>query len=120
MMIITPCLATTRLSILAFYHRLFPTRSFRIALWVVAIIVFAQAIIFFFLLAFPCIPIRAVWSRLEDSKCMDYYTVYLAQAGFNVPIDSIILVMPMIIIWRLQMTLRRKLALTVTFVIGSG
>lgn len=110
----------SRLSVLALYVRLFSTRRFRLVNLAVAVFVVMQALAFFFLFAFQCRPVRRIWHLGMGGVCLRTGTLYMTQASLSVPTDFLILLLPLPMVWRLQVTLRRKWALTCVFIIGGG
>ena len=65
-----------------------------------------------------CIPLRKAWKTEVPGRCSPLLKYVL---GTGIPaaiMDCIILAMPYPFIWRLQTSLRRKVSLTITFVVG--
>lgn len=118
----------TKTSILLFYFRLFGTPGtrpgFRKVLYT------TQALVVVWLVAslipgtFRCHPIRAMWSPLVVDApnvrvyCINDTDYYIASSAFNVALDLWILVLPLPIVWKLQLSARRKVGLTGIFLLG--
>ncbi|KAK4695498.1 hypothetical protein P7C71_g2266, partial [Lecanoromycetidae sp. Uapishka_2] len=117
----TICITLVKLSILLFYYRLFGVRkTFRRVIVAALALVITWCIAIVLLNILQCIPIQAAWIRpYPHSKCLNNNTSLLGTAITNVVIDLAILVLPIEPIWRLNLTLRKKLALTTIFCIGA-
>lgn len=71
------------------------------------------------LMAFlTCRPFAKNWDPLLPGVCGSTIDALLATSIVNLNVDLIILILPMPMIWRLQMAARRKIALTITFGLG--
>ncbi|GKZ47113.1 hypothetical protein AbraIFM66951_010462 [Aspergillus brasiliensis] len=67
---------------------------------------------------FSCRPMAAAWDVLISGKCMNVRLLNVIASSVNGFFDLIILVLPQTRIWRLQMALRRKLAVSTVFLFG--
>ena len=65
-----------------------------------------------------CRPFAKNWNPFLPGVCGSSINSVLATSIINLSIDIIILILPMPMIWRLQMAARRKVALTITFGLG--
>lgn len=65
-----------------------------------------------------CHPIDQLWNPVPWGHCRDTYVQEFTSVAFNLVLDFSILILPMPWLWRLQMALREKLAVTVMFGIG--
>ncbi|KXX81080.1 hypothetical protein MMYC01_202801 [Madurella mycetomatis] len=106
-------------SILMLYHRIFPSKNFRIALLLLGAVLFAWTMAAWFSSIFNCYPIESSWDPNVTGFCIDYGKVTLVIGIFNIVIDFIMLGYPMPLLWKLQMPTRRKILLSFTFVAGS-
>lgn len=68
--------------------------------------------------AVACIPLKAIWQPWIPAKCMDKKTLDLCTGYFNLFIDLFIVLLPQKVIWRLQMSLRNKIGVSVIFSLG--
>ncbi|MCJ1246595.1 hypothetical protein MMC30_003804 [Trapelia coarctata] len=110
----------TKFSVLMFYRRIFRGRLFSIASWSLIAAVIAWTIAFFFGNLLECIPISINWTGSgSDDTCVNEVPMYLAQAYADVATDVLILVLPMPMIWKLQMPMRRKVAISGIFFLGA-
>ncbi|RAK88208.1 hypothetical protein BO79DRAFT_228767 [Aspergillus costaricaensis CBS 115574] len=67
---------------------------------------------------FSCRPMAAAWDVLISGKCMNVRLLNVIASSVNGFFDLIILILPQTRIWRLQMALRRKLAVSTVFLFG--
>ncbi|KAI1809976.1 hypothetical protein GGS20DRAFT_235023 [Poronia punctata] len=111
-------LAAVKVSILLFYRRVFPTRKFRICVWVAIAVITIWAIIFFFLVLFQ----KRWFSDLLNGTgewLLDSPTVGLAQVGTSIALDLIVLTFPLPVIFSLKMNNTRKIAVALIFWLGA-
>ena len=72
-----------------------------------------------FFLIFLCTPREKIWNPLMTSgHCFEGDASYKASGVFNVLSDFAILILPMPILWNLQMSLKKKLLTTGVFATG--
>lgn len=113
---------STKIAILLLYKALFGIkRSFRYLCYGMMVIVTSYSVIFFFILAFNCNPVRATWHVVTfegPAKCFPATTVQFVIGGFNIATDLVILIMPIPIILQLQLDSKRKIGLLVIFSTG--
>lgn len=68
---------------------------------------------------FQCTPIAYVYdTSIPGGKCIDQGGFYVSTAALNLFTDIMVLSIPIIITWSLQMPLRRKLAVCVILCLG--
>lgn len=115
------CITLIKISILLFYYRLFGVRKgFKRVIYFALTLVTCWCIATVLLNLLQCIPVKAAWIRpYPNSKCINNNASLLGTAITNVTIDLAILVLPIEPIWRLNLTLRKKLALTAIFCVGA-
>ena len=65
-----------------------------------------------------CQPIAYAWDRTIAGSCGDLATTELAAAAFNMGLDVVIVLLPLPVIWRLQVIKQKKIGVTVTFTLG--
>ena len=85
-------------------------------------LIWANFIFYFvstFVEIFACSPIRKVWDPLiAKGHCIDVLALNVAASSINSASDFGILILPQISIWRLQMSLKRKIQISGIFLIG--
>jgi len=109
--------ALTKVSILLLYRRLF-TPFLQIATFVIGLIICAWCISGVLVTSFQCDPISAVWDFDLDATCIDPVAFSLAIALSGVLTDLIVLVLPLQMVWRLHLPIRKKLVLSAIFSLG--
>lgn len=72
-----------------------------------------------FITIFQCTPRAKIWNPAIPGTCLNYQAYIFATGIFNVVSDIIMLVFPMICIWNLQMSFKRKLGVSAVFFAGS-
>ena len=114
------CLSLTKASALLFYQRIFTTNSrpFRYALWVgygLVILWWISAIARVLLL---CTPVVKYWKPETPGFCRNTDKMYIASAVPSVIIDVYILVLPIPMLWGLQLGRARKFLVSGVFICG--
>lgn len=112
------CVSTVKMSMLAFYLRVFVNKGLRRA--TVAAMVFTMTwsianIIQVFLI---CRPFARSYDPSVPGTCGDQIASFIAIGSFNVVTDCIILSLPLTTIWNLKMKTPAKLGLTGVFLVG--
>ena len=118
--VLTICL--TKISILLFYAELFPSRVLRIASYLTTIVTTAFAVETLVIGAWSYSQYERHWDHgLYDGHfaSVDYDAQY-AQAAINVALDVIIILIPQPVVWKLQMSRRKKLNVSIVFSFGLG
>ncbi|KAI1821503.1 hypothetical protein F4861DRAFT_518656, partial [Xylaria intraflava] len=108
-------------SICMLYRRLFPGRVVYVLLWTIIAIVIATSIATVIALLAACTPFSANWGspEVQATQCINKEPIFVWGTLPNVITDAVMLVLPLPIVWNLQMAVNLKIALTGTFVIGS-
>lgn len=65
-----------------------------------------------------CVPVQGWWDRSVAVRCMSLRDFDLAFAVINIIFDFSILLLPVNMLWRLQITNVQKVALTFVFMLG--
>ena len=109
-----------KISMLIFYYRLFPSHRFRI--WCKVMLAFcgATTITFAFATIFQCTPLSFSWDKnIQGGYCINFVAASWAHGGVNSLQDLAILIMPIPLIWKLQMTRTKKAGLSAIFGLGT-
>lgn len=108
-----------KVSILHFYNAVFGVnkifRNVNLTLAAVVVCFGFGVILQEFLL---CRPFAKTWDPLLPGVCGSSSATILAEAIINMLLDIAILSLPLPLVWRLQMTPRRKIILTIIFGLG--
>lgn len=107
-------------SALLFYARVFNnTKSrFKYALWTVHALNAAWLVGIIFAVIFECTPIQKAWDPTIPGRCDNEDALWLGSGIPSLLIDVLILLLPLPMLWRLQMKLSRKLLLVGVFACG--
>ncbi|KAG7136444.1 hypothetical protein HYQ45_005996 [Verticillium longisporum] len=116
------CLSLAKLSILCFFLRIFPNRVFRIITYSVMIFIGMSTTVFVFLQIFQCSPIEYNWLGWKGTfgsfRCLNVNTLVYTAAGFSIAQDVIILVLPLPLLFGLNMSWRSKVGIVIMFSLG--
>lgn len=110
-----------KVSILLMMHRLFVPSIWHVTFVILILIGGFQicwCITFLVVNAFQCKPVQIFWD-LGSGHCINNRTAIIVLGITNVTADVVILILPIYIIWGLQMHVRQKLVLTGIFMIGA-
>ncbi|KAJ5726289.1 uncharacterized protein N7483_007646 [Penicillium malachiteum] len=114
-----PCLTLIKVSILLFLRRLeSQSRLVNTLIWTSLGVVIGLFTAVLFVDIFQCLPIRYNWDLSIDGKCIQQGAFYVSTAALNLFTDLLVISIPIIITWRLQMPLRRKLAVCLILCLG--
>ncbi|CAD6582286.1 MAG: hypothetical protein ASARMPRED_000919 [Alectoria sarmentosa] len=120
-----PLVTAIKCSILMLYLRLFGVRpAFRKTIFVMLALVVAWCVAVFFAAIFQASPPRLLWTtNLKDlpmgAHHIDFPAYLIGTAVPNVVMDFAILFLPVGIVWQLQISKRRKTALSAVFAVGA-
>ncbi|EED18206.1 integral membrane protein [Talaromyces stipitatus ATCC 10500] len=124
----TFCLSSilTKISLLWFCRRLLGSsakskfRYLNLSLIAAMVLLFILGLLFIFITLFTCIPLKASFDLLPDYPyhCIDGNAVVIAASVINVCTDFMTTVVPMPLIWKLQLPRRQRLAVIAIFGIG--
>jgi hypothetical protein len=121
--------AMTKLSVLMFYRRLVDgtySKRFKWAIWVAMGIIIASTITFIVLLYFTCAPYQAYWRQFDAT----YTTTFVCQSSnvlvrisrligsLSVITDFYSVLLPAILLMRIQISKKQKLGLMFIFGLG--
>ena len=111
-------LASVKLSILAFYYRVFVVPLFRRFVVATAAFVVAWGFGITITLALACRPIEAFWDSNVKGTCLRLVEFTYFTNISNLVTDTWIFLMPIPVIWALQLQTKKKLLLCFIFSIG--
>ncbi|KAK8055137.1 hypothetical protein PG993_000364 [Apiospora rasikravindrae] len=107
-----------KVSILHFYSRIFRRTMFVNVVYCVMCLVVAFYIAALFSDVFICIPPRKSWNPEAPGRCGNSSILYKALASTDTVMDVIIILLPMPMLWGLQLVTSKKVALTFIFGLG--
>lgn len=111
-------LVFVKLGILAFYHRVFVVPLFRKIIMATVTFVVAWGIGITVTLALACRPIEAFWDASVKGNCLNLVNFTYFTNITNMITDVWIFLMPVPVIWHLQLQTKKKLLLCFIFSIG--
>lgn len=113
--------STSKLALLVFYLRISPQRLFRLSVYTAMCFISCYTIGLIFPTLFGCRPIERSFNALiKEANCINAGALYIAMAVFNVVSDVILFILPIPMVFGLQMPLRQRLGLFFVFGIGSA
>jgi len=113
-------LASTKISILFFYLRVFPHEPMRFAFWGTMGLTTISTVTISLLTIFQCHPVSYFWNRdIHSGRCVDLNALAYANAAMSIIEDVLIVVLPIPIVAKLKMSLNKKLGIGLMFAIGS-
>jgi hypothetical protein len=110
-----------KISILFFYLRVFPKKSFRVLCWLMIAFCTANMLAFVLVTIFQCRPISFAWARtsIREGSCVNYNAAAWANAGVNILQDFLIVVLPLQELRSLQLSKLKKFGVYAMFGMGS-
>ncbi|KIW03797.1 uncharacterized protein PV09_05098 [Verruconis gallopava] len=115
-----PCLTFAKYSLLLFYYRMSHLRWLRVVSVAVMGFITCYSIANIFALIFPCHPIAKTWDvTITEGSCINRGAVYIVTAVTNIVTDLLLLIIPIPIVWKLQMPFIQKIGLVFIFIVGS-
>ena len=121
-MIYYACVALTKVAILNLYLRLAFQKSFRRLFWACMAFVTVPAIVFVVVTIFQCTPIHKAWDATGTvpGTCVNLNAVIYAQAGLDIFQAAVVYVLPIRMLYRLQVPRRQNIALMMVFTVGGS
>lgn len=114
-----PAVGLAKVAILLFYLRLNPDRGFRTAVYISLILTISYVIALSLAILFACQPVARFWNPFLEGHCLDARKLYLANAILNVIFDFVVLLVPVPMLRKLQVSTRQKLVIGALFSLGS-
>ena len=109
-----------KFTILLLYLRLFGVdQKFRYYTWALMFFVFGYLFTNLLTMVFGCTPIHKYWDKKTPGHCLDTYKTDLAYGSMNFISDLFIFVLPLPMVWRLQLSRRGKIGVTIVFMGGA-
>ncbi|EXK76372.1 hypothetical protein FOQG_18886 [Fusarium oxysporum f. sp. raphani 54005] len=110
----------TKLSFLAVYLRISPSRRFRAVVCLLMAVVAGYSFSAVLVAIFQCHPVEMAWDiTISDGSCIDRMAYFIAILALNVTTDLFMLVLPIPMLWKVKMPKRQKLGLIGIFMTGS-
>lgn len=114
-----PILALTKISILVFYYRLSVSGTFRQVVMALIVTNVALTMSIFFADFFQCSPINYIWDKsIEGGKCINTEAFFISSAALNIVSDFAVLLLPIPMVWKLKINMKKKIVLILLFSLG--
>jgi len=108
-----------KISILILYLRLFKVkRLFRYLDFTLMALAIGYCTSLLLAILFGCQPLARTWNSSIPGKCVKLVAIDFTIGGFNIFTDAAILVLPLPLIWKLQITRARFIGLFAVFSTG--
>ncbi|KAH2907221.1 hypothetical protein LV164_008177 [Aspergillus fumigatus] len=111
----------TKISICLFYLRVFPARPFRMMTYIVIGLNTGFLIAFVLISVFQCRPIKGAWLHWDGEghySCNNINAQGWSAAAINMVLDLIVMALPLRELYRLNLSLRKKLFVMSMFSLG--
>lgn len=112
-----------KLAILLLYQRIFDIGSKKIFGRVIKVCIVLQcldSLTYLCLIVLECIPISAVWDKsITNPKCLDLHAISVAGAISSMATDVILMLLPMPVLWTLQVSRMKRIGLVFIFAVAS-
>ncbi|CAG8320912.1 unnamed protein product [Penicillium nalgiovense] len=115
-------ISLAKISVCIFLLRIFQSRTFRYLAYALIGINAAIGITWASVDAFRCVPTRLTWTgwtNEESGYCINFIVAVLVNCLVNIFVDFILIVMPVYEVVKLQLPLRKKIAVASMFIVGS-
>ena len=108
-----------RISLALLYRRIFMQPWIRGPCWFLVFCYMGYSIGSFFADIFTFKPIASAWdTNIKRTHTINIKALYLANSGFNIATDIILLLLPLAAIWNIRMSRMRKIGLGLIFSLG--
>ncbi|KAI1359265.1 hypothetical protein F5Y08DRAFT_332493 [Xylaria arbuscula] len=115
-------LHVSKFAIVLEWNRIFnPRRAKNVFYWASWIILAVNALFYipsFFIVNLACRPWERFYNPFIEGTCFDFEKVYLASGVTNFVVDVAILLLPQKLIWKLQMSRKKKNGILAVFGVG--
>ncbi|PVI03760.1 hypothetical protein DM02DRAFT_652348 [Periconia macrospinosa] len=108
-----------KISILVFYLRISAARNLKIVIYTAVAITIAYSIPLATIGFYACNPMAKYWDiTITTGSCINQYAVYLFSASMNIATDVIILVLPVVMLWKVHIPRRQKVGIIFMLMTG--
>ncbi|OJD16496.1 hypothetical protein AJ78_03351 [Emergomyces pasteurianus Ep9510] len=115
-------MSVTKVSILFFYLRIFPSHKFKMACYVVMGITIGYGIAFVSAALFQCNPVQLAWYRWaaehEDYRCSNINLIAWTSAAVEIILDVVVITLPTKQLMGLALSLKKKIHIALMFGVG--
>ncbi|KAI9763513.1 MAG: hypothetical protein M1840_000466 [Geoglossum simile] len=107
-----------KLSILALYARIAPTRRYRMIVYSIALAVVAQLVQKEIGFLAACHPLENFWNSTTHESCIGILPFITVNAAINIFIDLIVCILPIPVVRKLQLNQRKKISIYIIISLG--
>ena len=109
-----------KLSILMLYRRIFTTSAFRRKVLLVGSVCVVWCLLAIFVYVFGCRPFSAAFDMelLFTYHCINLQTFIWTITACNVGLDVVVLSLPIHQVWKLQLSVQKKISVSAVFLLG--
>ncbi len=109
-----------KLSILLFYLRLSPFGRFRVYVYSLALLTIAYCIVQMLQFLISCRLIAKAWDRsIRIGSCSGELEICVTNSAINAATDTVMLILPMVMLWDVRMSRREKVGAVTILMTGS-
>ncbi|KAJ5358164.1 hypothetical protein N7541_005322 [Penicillium brevicompactum] len=115
-------ISLAKISVCLFLLRIFQSRTFRYIAYALIGMNAAIGITWALVDSFRCLPTRLTWlgwKNEESGQCINFINSILVNCLANIFVDSVLIIMPVFEVAKLQLPLRKKLTVALMFAVGS-
>ncbi|KAL2851549.1 hypothetical protein BJY01DRAFT_208836 [Aspergillus pseudoustus] len=115
------CISMTKICLLLFYLRIFPSKRMRTIIKISCGVTFCYGVAFIFALAFQCSPVSYNWNGWDGEHrgtCVQKNTLVVTAAALNIVLDAWVIALPIPKVLRLQASITTKLQVIFMFSVG--
>ena len=110
--------ACFRLSILVLNIEMFPVSGFFRCTAATAVAVVLNSLMTILVLCLSCRPIESIWDQSLKAHCDLTHVSTVIISVLNTLLDTWVVCLPLLIVWRLQPSIPKKIAISATFALG--
>ena len=107
-----------KLTILTFYHRVFPNPRFRIIVKVLFVFFILWHISVWGVTTFGCLPVRKWWVTETPGHCINLLPFGIVANLINILSDFFVFLMPVPLLWKLKVSVAKRITLCCLFSLG--
>lgn len=115
-------IAMVKVSLLLQYLKiLMPVRKYSVMRLTTFIVIGVTSLFYFistFFEIFACSPRERFWNPLVKGHCFNVDDIQITSTALNSASDFVILMLPQVVIWRLQMSFQNRLKISAVFLTG--
>ncbi|KAL2846976.1 hypothetical protein BJY01DRAFT_247033 [Aspergillus pseudoustus] len=108
----------TKIAMVLLYMRLFSTRTYRILLWVLLVLIVCSGLWMVIGTLLICIPVQAFWDQSISHTCLSREVVWYLNAALQIAGDLILVLVPMPQLIKLRIPRKQKACVMLIFALG--